>query len=126
MPASLMSLGLMGPHIRASTSVQLQGINNCLPLRSRNIAHPRTSKSTCHLVCQNRRFSIQMYELTSCQIADALGRFEILNDTFNTEPNFQQTLAVFYADILHFHGHAYRFVRRNCMFLNLPTVLPCK
>jgi hypothetical protein len=49
-------------------------------------------------------------------IAEALKRFEILSDTFINEPGFQQTLAVFYADILKFHRHAYKFVRRSSMF----------
>jgi hypothetical protein len=52
-------------------------------------------------------------KLMFVQIADALGRFEILSDAFITEADFQQTLAVFYADILQFHKHAYKFVRRS-------------
>ena len=52
-------------------------------------------------------------QLMSVQIADALGRFEILSDAFINEADFQQTLAVFYADILQFHKHAYKFVRRS-------------
>ncbi|KAF2017850.1 hypothetical protein BU24DRAFT_161284 [Aaosphaeria arxii CBS 175.79] len=47
------------------------------------------------------------------KIAEALGRFAILSDTFVTEADFQQSLAVFYADILLFHKHAYVFVRRS-------------
>ena len=47
------------------------------------------------------------------RIADALGRFEILNDAFVGNADFQHTVAVFYADILQFHKHAYKFVRRN-------------
>ena len=108
---------------KAQISVQFQAINGCMPLLSRNIAPLRTS---CHAIYQYRLFSIRPNELTSSQIADALGRFKILNDTFNAEPNFQQTLAVFYADILHFHGHAYRFVRRPCRFPNLTTILSYK
>ncbi|KAM0344892.1 hypothetical protein ACHAPU_007025 [Fusarium lateritium] len=46
-------------------------------------------------------------------IAESLKRFEILHDVFVNEPDFQQTLAVFYADILSFHKHAYKFVRRS-------------
>jgi hypothetical protein len=49
-------------------------------------------------------------------IAESLRRFEILSDTFINEPDFQQTLAVFYADILKFHKHAYKFVRRSSRF----------
>ena len=52
-------------------------------------------------------------KLMFVQIADALGRFEILSNAFITEADFQQTLAVFYADILQFHKHAYKFVRRS-------------
>lgn len=48
-------------------------------------------------------------------IAESLKRFEILSDAFINEPDFQQTLAVFYADILKFHKHAYKFVRRSSM-----------
>ncbi|KAL7786981.1 hypothetical protein V8C37DRAFT_419339 [Trichoderma ceciliae] len=47
------------------------------------------------------------------QLAASLGRFEILGDAFVGDPDFQQTLAVFYADILQFHKYAYRFVRRS-------------
>ncbi|KAF2868791.1 hypothetical protein BDV95DRAFT_630472 [Massariosphaeria phaeospora] len=47
------------------------------------------------------------------KIAESLGRFEILSDAFIADADFQQTLAVFYADILQFHKYAYRFVRRS-------------
>lgn len=47
------------------------------------------------------------------RIADALKRFDILSDAFVENPDFQQTLAVYYADILGFHKHAYKFVRRS-------------
>ncbi|KAF4339743.1 NACHT domain protein [Fusarium beomiforme] len=46
-------------------------------------------------------------------IAESLKRFEILSDVFINEPDFQHTVAVFYADILKFHKHAYKFVRRS-------------
>ncbi|KAM6534445.1 hypothetical protein FALCPG4_004082 [Fusarium falciforme] len=46
-------------------------------------------------------------------IAESLKRFEVLSDAFIGNPEFQQTLAVFYADILEFHKHAYKFVRRS-------------
>lgn len=47
------------------------------------------------------------------RIAEPLGRFGLLSDAFSANLDFQQTLAVFYADILQFHKHAYRFVCRN-------------
>ncbi|KAK0763604.1 hypothetical protein N5P37_002982 [Trichoderma harzianum] len=47
------------------------------------------------------------------QLAESLGRFELLGNAFIRDPDFQQTLAVFYADILQFHKHAYKFVRRS-------------
>ncbi|KAF4987182.1 hypothetical protein FDECE_15563 [Fusarium decemcellulare] len=46
-------------------------------------------------------------------IAESLKRFEILSDAFINEPEFQKTLAIFYADILQFHKHAYKFIRRS-------------
>ncbi|UZP43119.1 hypothetical protein NXS19_010935 [Fusarium pseudograminearum] len=46
-------------------------------------------------------------------IAESLKRFEILSDALINGPDFQQTVAVFYADILKFHKHAYKFVRRS-------------
>ncbi|RSL55377.1 hypothetical protein CEP54_009422 [Fusarium duplospermum] len=46
-------------------------------------------------------------------IAESLKRFEILSDAFIGNQEFQQTLAVFYADILEFHKNAYKFVRRS-------------
>ena len=47
------------------------------------------------------------------RLSDSLGRIEILSNAFATNSDFQQTLAVFYADILRFHKHAYTFVRRK-------------
>ncbi|KAK9414056.1 putative NACHT domain-containing protein [Seiridium unicorne] len=47
------------------------------------------------------------------KIAGSLVRFEILEEAFPNNAEFQQTVAVFYADILHFHKFAYSFVRRS-------------
>ncbi|KAI1634576.1 hypothetical protein F4809DRAFT_506210 [Biscogniauxia mediterranea] len=47
------------------------------------------------------------------RIAETLKRFGFLGDAFSNNANFQQTLAVFYADILQFRKHAYKFVRRS-------------
>jgi hypothetical protein len=57
------------------------------------------------------------------RIGESLARFEVLQKSFHQNPAFQQTLAVFYADILEFHKEAYKSVRRSCMFLNLSTPL---
>jgi hypothetical protein len=46
------------------------------------------------------------------RIAAALSRFELLSTAFSN-PDFQHSLAVFYANILQFHKYAYRFVRRS-------------
>ena len=50
-------------------------------------------------------------------IAESLHRFDILNEALKTNTDFQETVSVFYADILKFHEHAYKFVRRNGMFV---------
>lgn len=47
------------------------------------------------------------------KIAESLVRFEVLEDTFRSNLDFQHTIAVFYADILQFHKHAYKFVKRS-------------
>lgn len=47
------------------------------------------------------------------RIAGSLPRFELLGKTYAQDTKFQETLAVFYADILEFHKHAYKFVRRS-------------
>ncbi|KAH7012300.1 uncharacterized protein B0I36DRAFT_256992 [Microdochium trichocladiopsis] len=47
------------------------------------------------------------------KMAEPLRRFQILGATFSKSKEFQQTLAVFYADILEFHKHAYVFVKRS-------------
>ncbi|KAI0861248.1 hypothetical protein F4860DRAFT_174568 [Xylaria cubensis] len=47
------------------------------------------------------------------RIADSLKIFEFLNKAFASNNDFQQTLAVFYADILEFHQYAYKFITRN-------------
>ena len=48
-------------------------------------------------------------------LGDSLRRFTILDSALSTNADFQQTVAVFYADILKFHEHAYNFVRRKSM-----------
>ncbi|KAI0190822.1 hypothetical protein F4808DRAFT_476479 [Astrocystis sublimbata] len=47
------------------------------------------------------------------RIAEYLTRFKVLQHSFRQNPAFQQTLAVFYADILEFHKEAYKSVRRS-------------
>ncbi|KAK2728230.1 NACHTdomain protein [Colletotrichum kahawae] len=47
------------------------------------------------------------------RIAGSLKRFEILGEAFSDNSEFGFTLATFYEDILEFHRHAYKFVRRN-------------
>lgn len=54
------------------------------------------------------------------RIAALLTRFEILNRAFAADHNFQQSLAAFYDNILEFHQHAYKFVRRNGQSLVWP------
>ncbi|KAL6400957.1 putative NACHT domain-containing protein [Ilyonectria robusta] len=47
------------------------------------------------------------------RIAEPLARFKILHQTYSKNMEVQQTLAVFYSDILKFHKEAYKFVRRG-------------
>ncbi|KAI0804447.1 hypothetical protein GGR55DRAFT_691036 [Xylaria sp. FL0064] len=47
------------------------------------------------------------------RIGESLTRFEALQESFHQNAAFQQTLAVFYADILQFHKEAYKSVRRS-------------
>ncbi|PHH86849.1 hypothetical protein CDD83_9674 [Cordyceps sp. RAO-2017] len=48
------------------------------------------------------------------RIAEPLARFQMLNRTYSGNMQFQQTLVIFYSDILGFHKEAYKFVRRSC------------
>lgn len=47
------------------------------------------------------------------RIAEAMPRIQLLSRTFERNPQFQKTLAVYYTDILTFHGHAYAFLYRR-------------
>lgn len=47
------------------------------------------------------------------RIAEPLARFKLLGQTFSKHPHVQDTLAVFYSDILRFHKDAYKFVCRS-------------
>ena len=47
------------------------------------------------------------------QIAQNLPRFDRLGDAFNDQHDFQAVLAEIYSDILEFHSHAYRYIRRG-------------
>ncbi|PTB69764.1 hypothetical protein BBK36DRAFT_1188402 [Trichoderma citrinoviride] len=47
------------------------------------------------------------------KLAEPLTRFSFLQQPFSSNPEVQNALAVYYSDILKFHGEAYSFVRRN-------------
>ncbi|KAL7824116.1 hypothetical protein V8C26DRAFT_15033 [Trichoderma gracile] len=47
------------------------------------------------------------------KLAEPLARFNLFQLSFSKNPEVQRTLAVYYSDILKFHGEAYKFVRRN-------------
>lgn len=47
------------------------------------------------------------------QIAEPLQRFRYIDRAFSKDKDVQQTLAIFYSDILKFHKEAYQFVRRS-------------
>jgi hypothetical protein len=47
------------------------------------------------------------------QIAHHLPRFDRLSDAFKEQPDFQAILADVYTDLLEFHFHAYKFLRRS-------------
>ncbi|KAK8081355.1 hypothetical protein PG996_000136 [Apiospora saccharicola] len=55
------------------------------------------------------------------EIADSLKRFGVLDKRFSQNQDFQETAAVFYADIVEFHKHAYKFVTRNSWKLLFQT-----
>lgn len=56
------------------------------------------------------------------QIGEALPRFDRLQKTFEDNPDFQNVLALVYADILEFHRRAYKFFRRRCKALYFAQV----
>ncbi|KAK4163802.1 hypothetical protein QBC43DRAFT_212370 [Cladorrhinum sp. PSN259] len=47
------------------------------------------------------------------RIAEPLARFKLFDQAYSKNIHVQETLAVYYADILKFHEHAYKFVRRG-------------
>ncbi|KAL7914862.1 hypothetical protein GGI35DRAFT_161583 [Trichoderma velutinum] len=47
------------------------------------------------------------------RLAEPLARFSLFDRSFSNNIEVQNTLAVYYSDILKFHGEAYKFVRRN-------------
>ncbi len=48
-----------------------------------------------------------------CQIAECLARFEFLGKAYHSSYEYQETSAIFYADILKFHKEAYKFLSRS-------------
>lgn len=52
---------------------------------------------------------IQIYH----RLAEPLARFSIFDHSFANNKEVQKALAVYYSDILKFHGEAYKFIRRN-------------
>ncbi len=61
------------------------------------------------------------------QIAESLGRFRLLEMSFQGRPQLYPVFVIFYADILRFHKAAYKFITRRCESnpaLSLPSLLP--
>ena len=50
------------------------------------------------------------------EIADALPRFDRYQRAFQKNPEFESILAVVYSEILDFHRHVYKFLRRRGEF----------
>lgn len=50
------------------------------------------------------------------RIAESLQHIHILSEAFAGDDEFHRVLAIFYAGILEFHKHAYKFVRRSGKF----------
>ncbi|KAG7294425.1 hypothetical protein NEMBOFW57_004496 [Staphylotrichum longicolle] len=48
------------------------------------------------------------------QIAESLGRFQLLEESFKGKPQLYPAFVIFYADILRFHKAAYKFLTRRC------------
>lgn len=57
------------------------------------------------------------------RIATSLSRFEMLDKTIGTDMRFSETLAAYYAEILGFHKHAYKFLRRSGESLSFSAVV---
>ncbi len=53
-------------------------------------------------------------------IAEALPHFGLLKVAFKNVADSQDTLAALYADILQFHQHTYKFIRRRGMSFVIP------
>jgi hypothetical protein len=51
------------------------------------------------------------------KIADMMPRLDRLEHALRNDHNFQNVLALVYADIVEFHRRAYKFVRKNCEYL---------
>ncbi|KAL6830834.1 hypothetical protein J3E69DRAFT_203459 [Trichoderma sp. SZMC 28015] len=47
------------------------------------------------------------------RLAEPLTRFSLFDRSFSNNVEVQNTLAVYYSDILKFHGEVYKFIRRN-------------
>ncbi|KAL7942168.1 hypothetical protein V8C42DRAFT_332740 [Trichoderma barbatum] len=47
------------------------------------------------------------------RLSEPLARFSLFDRSFSNNMEVQKTLAVYYSDLLKFHGEAYKFVRRN-------------
>lgn len=55
-------------------------------------------------------------------ICDNMPRFEKFGVAFQKDPDVQQVLALFYADILEFHRRAYKFFRAKGKESSFPPV----
>ncbi len=61
------------------------------------------------------------------RIAESLGRFRLLEMSFQGQPQLYPVFVVFYADILRFHKAAYKSITRRCEanpVILLPSLLP--
>jgi hypothetical protein len=72
-----------------------------------------TGADLCSKVASDHMEAFERIIKTYGQIGQNLTRFKVLHETFSDNADFQETLAIFYSDILHFHKEAYKLVRRS-------------
>lgn len=79
-------------------------------------ANNLSNKSSLSQIASDYVEAFEKLIVAYARIAEPLARFKILGQAFSKNMEVQQTLAIFYSDILKFHKEAYKFVRRGSMF----------
>lgn len=77
------------------------------------IEYQEANATKYHQIAQGHIYALEKLIEAYSLIGEAMPQFDRLSLAFQNDPEFQQVMGLFYADILDFHRRAYKYFRRR-------------